>query len=227
MCPLMWLASGSRSPGSGHGSPAVGRARRVGQLSVPRRGGHGGRGYRSSLPDRVTPAPAPLRSIRWKNFPALLTSQPCHLPAAAWIRNAALNPCGAGRRRACGQPWFWVVQSFHFSFHFARVFAFLLVLFFFFFPDRGENRLSSSVSDVVLCVLLVLTTRKQDFPELFVCWQEGPGLLTVGTGPVPVAPRPLPRLPSRHHSPFFSVTLPSCTFPQGPQRRTPETWASF
>lgn len=158
MCPLMWLASGSRSPGSGHGSPAVGRARRVGQLSVPRRGGHGGRGYRSSLPDRVTPAPAPLRSIRWKNFPALLTSQPCHLPAAAWIRNAALNPCGAGRRRACGRPWFWVVVfSFLFSFR-ACLCLSPCSFFFFFFPDRGENRLSSSVSDVVLCVLLVLTT---------------------------------------------------------------------
>lgn len=40
----------------------------------------------------------PLQDIRWKNFPDPLTSQPCHLPTAAWIPNAALNPCPARRK---------------------------------------------------------------------------------------------------------------------------------
>lgn len=37
-----------------------------------------------------------------KNFPDPLTSQACHLPTAAWIPNAAFNPCHAGRK---GQKW--------------------------------------------------------------------------------------------------------------------------
>lgn len=76
----------------------------------PGAAGDSDRGCPSSLADLTvgrdtdTAALAPLRSIRWKNFPAPLTSQPCHLPAAAWIRNAALNPRGAGGRRPSGQP---------------------------------------------------------------------------------------------------------------------------
>lgn len=53
--------------------------------------------YNSPPAERVVPTLAPLQGVRWKNFPDLLTSQPCHLPTAAWIQNAALNPCPAGR----------------------------------------------------------------------------------------------------------------------------------
>lgn len=55
------------------------------QLRAPRRGG--GQHHKrvpSSLSDPVLPTPAPLRSFHWKIFPDLLTSQPCHLSAAAW-----------------------------------------------------------------------------------------------------------------------------------------------
>lgn len=52
------------------------------------------------------------------------------------------------------------------------------------------------MSDVVLRVLLVLTALQQDFPEPFVCWQEGPGLGPWGQGhfrrPAPTPPAPLP-----------------------------------
>lgn len=54
---------------------------------------------RSCLADWVIPTlSVPRQNIRWKNFPDPLTSQPCHLPTAAWIPNAALNPCPAGRQ---------------------------------------------------------------------------------------------------------------------------------
>lgn len=63
------------------------------------------------------------------------------------------------------------------------------------------------MSDVVLCVLLVLTALQQDFPEPFVCWQEGPGLRTVGTGPLPSPRAHSPGSPPATHGPFSSVTL--------------------
>lgn len=51
-----------------------------------------------ALADWVIPTLVPLQGIHWKNFPAPVTSQPCHLPTAAWIPKAALNPCLAGRK---------------------------------------------------------------------------------------------------------------------------------
>lgn len=59
-------------------------------------GGCKKRGYNSFILT-VLPTLAPLRSIHWKNFPDLFTSQPYHLPTATWIQNAAVNPCPAGR----------------------------------------------------------------------------------------------------------------------------------
>lgn len=90
--------------------------------------------------DHVTPAPAPLRSVHWKIFPDLLTSQPCHLPTAAWIQNAALNSCPAGRH---GLSWAAVVLDctvFSFLLILAWVFAHFL-LFFFSFLNGGEKGL--------------------------------------------------------------------------------------
>lgn len=113
--------------------------------------------------DRVTPAPAPLRSIHWKIFPDLLTSQPCHLPTAAWIQNAALNSCPAGRN---GLSWAAVVLD-------CTVFSFLLILGWvfahfllsFFFPLMEEKKDYGEAFFVgFMWIFLVLTTLEYHFP---------------------------------------------------------------
>lgn len=113
--------------------------------------------------DHVTPAPAPLRSVHWKIFPDLLTSQPCHLPTAAWIQNAALNSCPAGRH---GLSWAAVVLDctvFSFLLILAWVFAHFL-LFFFFSKWRRKRIMVKHFSYGFLWILLVLTTLEYRFP---------------------------------------------------------------
>lgn len=103
------------------------------QLRAPRRGGgqHHKR-FPSSRSDPVLPTPAPLRSFHWKIFPDLLTSQPCHLPAAAWKpkeQTQRLTLLLLGGRSGAGQLGAWVKQSVPFS-----------LFFFFFFPLTEEKK---------------------------------------------------------------------------------------
>lgn len=113
--------------------------------------------------DHVTPAPAPLRSVHWKIFPDLLTSQPCHLPTAAWIQNAALNSCPAGRH---GLSWAaGVLDCTVFISSYLGVGLCPFPSFLFFFSKWRRKRIMvKHFSYGFMWILLVLTTLEYHFP---------------------------------------------------------------
>lgn len=84
---LVVLTLGVRGPGDECGNALGVGSTSVVKLRAPDEVGPQERGYGGSLAGRAAPALAPLRSSGWKNFPDLLTSQPCHSPAA-WIRSS-------------------------------------------------------------------------------------------------------------------------------------------
>lgn len=157
---LLLLELGIWSPRNEYKNASVVRPR------APRWGeGSKKRGYNSSLSDRVIPTLVPLRSIHWKIFPDLLTSQPCHLPTAAWIQNAALNPCPAGKHWLSWRAIVLDCTVFSFFLIFACVFALFLLFFF----NRGEKGLSILVWFYV-CLACFNSSRVWFSPELFICW---------------------------------------------------------